>query len=171
MTEEKKKKLDNTKPIRVVYPTPDGTVLNQKLSEDLATESQLIFINGHYKGIDQRIRDHIVTDEISIGDSAKIIAKMMNSEIEIISDDQRIRPSKSEVERLWADNQKAKNILGWQPSFGGIEGFERGIEKTVELIADLIVDIALIIISEAGFNKPEDSRGAITVLEKNQILV
>lgn len=70
--------------------------------------------------------------EISIGDSAKIIAKMMNSEIEIISDDQRIRPSKSEVERLWADNQKAKNILGWQPSFGGIEGFERGIEKTVD---------------------------------------
>ena len=49
-------------------PTPDGKVLNQKISEELATESQLVFINGHYKGIDQRIRDNLVTDEISIGD-------------------------------------------------------------------------------------------------------
>ena len=46
----------------------------------------------------------------------------------------------------------------------------RGIEKTIELIADLIVDITLIIISEAGFDKPEDSRSAILILEKNKLL-
>jgi tRNA (guanine37-N1)-methyltransferase len=66
--EKVKENLDYKKTIRVIYPTPDGKVLNQKISEELATESQLVFINGHYKGIDQRIRDNLVTDEISIGD-------------------------------------------------------------------------------------------------------
>lgn len=46
----------------------------------------------------------------------------------------------------------------------------RGIEKTLELIADTITDIALIIISEKNFEKPEDSRDAIRVLEKNKVL-
>ena len=47
---------------------------------------------------------------------------------------------------------------------------KRGIEKTIELIADTIVDIALIIISERGLKKPEDSRDALSVLEENKIL-
>lgn len=46
----------------------------------------------------------------------------------------------------------------------------RGIDKTIELIADAIIDIALMIISEKGFDKPEDSRDAIGVLEKNKVL-
>ena len=53
---------------RVIFPTPDGTLLNHDKSFELSQSSHLIFINGHYKGIDQRIRDKIVTDEISIGD-------------------------------------------------------------------------------------------------------
>ena len=53
---------------RVVYPTPDGKKLNLDISKSLANENNIIFICGHYKGIDQRIRDTIVTDEISIGD-------------------------------------------------------------------------------------------------------
>ncbi len=53
---------------RVVFPTPDGEVFNQKIAYDLAESENLVFINGHYKGIDQRIRDELVTDEISIGD-------------------------------------------------------------------------------------------------------
>ncbi len=47
---------------------------------------------------------------------------------------------------------------------------KRGIEKTIELIADTIVDIALIVISEKGLKKPEDSRDALSVLEENKIL-
>ncbi len=47
---------------------------------------------------------------------------------------------------------------------------KRGIEKTIELIADTIVDIALIIISERGLKKPEDSRDAISILEESKIL-
>lgn len=70
--------------------------------------------------------------EVSIGETAKIIAELMGSEIEILTDDQRIRPAKSEVERLWADNTKAKELLGWEPMYGGLEGFKRGLAETIE---------------------------------------
>ena len=53
---------------RVIFPTPDGNLLNHDLSLDLSKEKTIIFICGHYKGVDQRIRDKYVTDEISIGD-------------------------------------------------------------------------------------------------------
>ncbi len=56
----------------------------------------------------------------------------MNAEIEIITDEARLRPENSEVERLWADNTKAKRLFGWQPSYGGREGFKRGLAKTAE---------------------------------------
>ena len=58
----------NNNDCRVIYPTPDGEILSTDISKNLAKENNLIFICGHYKGIDQRIRDEIVTDEISIGD-------------------------------------------------------------------------------------------------------
>ena len=53
---------------RVVFPTPDGKVFDHDSAIDLGRGKNLIFINGHYKGVDQRIRDELVTDEISIGD-------------------------------------------------------------------------------------------------------
>ncbi len=69
--------------------------------------------------------------EISIGDTVKTIAEVMGVEIEIETEQERIRPVKSEVERLWADNSKAKLLLGWEPVYGGLEGFKRGITETV----------------------------------------
>jgi dTDP-glucose 4,6-dehydratase len=69
--------------------------------------------------------------EISIGDTAKTIAEVMGVEIEILCDEQRIRPEKSEVERLWACNKKARELLGWQPQYGGLDGFRRGMGETV----------------------------------------
>jgi NAD dependent epimerase/dehydratase len=69
--------------------------------------------------------------EVSIEDTAFAIAKVMGKEIEIISDEQRLRPEKSEVERLWASNEKAGELLGWRPKYGGVEGFHRGLEETV----------------------------------------
>lgn len=74
--------------------------------------------------------------EISIGDTANTIAKVMGVEIEIISDEQRLRPEKSEVERLWASNEKAEKLLGWRPEYGGVEGFYRGLEETVAWFSD-----------------------------------
>ena len=70
--------------------------------------------------------------EISIGDVASTIAEVMGVKVNIFTDEQRLRPENSEVERLWADNQKAKSLLGWKPQFGGTKGFRHGIEKTVE---------------------------------------
>jgi len=58
----------NQKKSRVIFPTPDGNLFKQNIAIDLSKEKSLVFICGHYKGIDQRIRDSIVTDELSIGD-------------------------------------------------------------------------------------------------------
>lgn len=69
--------------------------------------------------------------EISIAETAGLIAEVMNAEIEILSDEARLRPENSEVERLWAGNAKAKAIFGWQPEYGGREGFKRGLAETV----------------------------------------
>ena len=73
--------------------------------------------------------------EISIGDTAELIAEVMNTQIEILTDEVRLRPENSEVERLWADNAKAKQLFGWQPSYGGREGFKRGLAETAEWFA------------------------------------
>jgi dTDP-glucose 4,6-dehydratase len=69
--------------------------------------------------------------EISIGDTARAIAEVMGAEINIVTDEQRLRPEKSEVERLWAANGKARKLLHWQPHYGGAEGFRRGLVETV----------------------------------------
>ena len=74
--------------------------------------------------------------EVSIGDTAKIIAEAMNVDIEIETDEIRLRPEKSEVNRLWADNSKAKRLLGWEPQYGGREGFKRGLKETIDWFAD-----------------------------------
>ena len=52
----------------VIYTSPDGETLNQKISNHLSTLKNIIILCGHYKGVDQRIRDHFITKEISIGD-------------------------------------------------------------------------------------------------------
>ncbi|QGM31029.1 SDR family NAD(P)-dependent oxidoreductase [Bacillus sp. N3536] len=70
--------------------------------------------------------------EVSIGETAEMIADIMNVNLNIETDEQRLRPDKSEVERLWAENKKAKELLGWEPSFGGKDGFRRGLEETIE---------------------------------------
>lgn len=69
--------------------------------------------------------------EVSIGETAGLIAEVMGVEIEIECDDMRLRPDKSEVERLWASNAKARELLGWSPEYGGRQGFRRGLEETV----------------------------------------
>ncbi len=70
--------------------------------------------------------------EVSIGEAVRLIAEALAEDIEIVTDEQRIRPEKSEVERLLAENSKAKQILGWTPEYGGLDGFRRGIRKTID---------------------------------------
>lgn len=52
----------------VIYMTPDGEQLKQRISNELSLKGNLIILCGHYKGVDQRVRDHLITREISIGD-------------------------------------------------------------------------------------------------------
>lgn len=70
--------------------------------------------------------------EVSIGDTARLIADVMGREISILTDEQRLRPAGSEVERLWADNRRAAEMFGWSPRHAGLEGFKQGLRETAE---------------------------------------
>ena len=52
----------------VIYTSPDGEQFNQKIANDLSLGGNFIILAGHYKGVDQRVRDHLITREISVGD-------------------------------------------------------------------------------------------------------
>ena len=69
--------------------------------------------------------------EISMGDTVKLIAELMNADIDIIEDAARIRPVNSEVERLWADHNKALRLTNWKPEYANQLGFQRGLEETI----------------------------------------
>lgn len=70
--------------------------------------------------------------EISIGELAQSIAHLMAAEIKISCDNQRLRPEASEVERLWADNSRLKELTDWQPTFEGKAGFMHGLKETID---------------------------------------
>ena len=74
--------------------------------------------------------------EISIGDTVSLIAEVMGAVIEIETDQVRLRPEKSEVERLWAENTKARKLTGWEPLYAGRNGFKRGLTETTEWFLD-----------------------------------
>jgi NAD dependent epimerase/dehydratase len=74
--------------------------------------------------------------EISIGDTAMLIAAIMGVDIEIETDEIRLRPDKSEVERLWADNGKARELTGWTPQYAGKDGLRRGLAETLSWFSD-----------------------------------
>jgi NAD dependent epimerase/dehydratase len=74
--------------------------------------------------------------EISVGDTVAMIAEVMGKNVAIECEDERLRPAKSEVERLWADNAKAKCLLGWAPEFAGRDGFRRGLSITASWFVD-----------------------------------
>lgn len=64
--------IDNLKSQRkydeIIYTSPDGETFNQKTANSLSVKKNIIILCGHYKGVDQRVRDHLITREISIGD-------------------------------------------------------------------------------------------------------
>lgn len=68
--------------------------------------------------------------EISVGETAALIADVMGVDLEITTDEARLRPTGSEVERLWASNDKARELFGWRPAYGGLDGFRRGLQET-----------------------------------------
>ncbi len=74
--------------------------------------------------------------EVTIAELVSIITDVMGVEVDITTDDQRLRPVKSEVERLWADNQKAYRLTGWIPEFAGKDGLARGLQETIAWFSD-----------------------------------
>jgi NAD dependent epimerase/dehydratase len=104
-----------TRDFNYVKDTVDGFIAVMKSEKSLG---EVINIGSNY--------------EISIGETAELIAQVMGKKIAIETEEQRLRPDNSEVERLWASNQKAADLLGWKPQYGDKEGFERGLQETIE---------------------------------------
>lgn len=107
-----------------IYPTRDFNYVQDTVNgfisvmNHTASVGEVINIGSNY--------------EVSIGETAELIAEVMDVKVEIETDDIRLRPGKSEVERLWANNQKAKQLIGWTPQYGEKEGFKRGLKETAE---------------------------------------
>lgn len=74
--------------------------------------------------------------EISIGDLVATITRIMGVNVEIETEDIRLRPGKSEVERLFADVSKAARLLKWSPEYGGLEGLSQGLKLTIDWFSD-----------------------------------
>ena len=74
--------------------------------------------------------------EITVRDTALLIAEIMDCKVEFISDEQRVRPKASEVDRLLCDNRKAKERFGWRPVFSDQQGLKDGLSKTINWFSD-----------------------------------
>jgi nucleoside-diphosphate-sugar epimerase len=71
-------------------------------------------------------------EEISIGELAEKVIALVGRDIHVLSDDDRMRPAASEVNRLLSDNSKAARLIGWQPEVG----FDEGLGETIRWISD-----------------------------------
>lgn len=75
--------------------------------------------------------------EISMQQTASLIAETMNAnQVEFVQSEERLRPKKSEVERLWADNSKAKQLTQWLPKYAGLSGFKQALQETIPWFLD-----------------------------------
>jgi NAD dependent epimerase/dehydratase len=74
--------------------------------------------------------------EISVADTVLLIGEITGKKINIKTDQSRLRPETSEVERLCCDNAKAKKLLGWQPKLTGKEGLKAGLKQSIEWFAN-----------------------------------
>lgn len=118
--------VNGTREIKLgaVYPTRDFNYVTDTVKGFIAALKsenvigEVINVGGSY--------------EISIGQTVKAIAEVMGVDVNIITEGERLRPAKSEVDRLFADNTKARELMSWEPDFGGIDGFKRGLEKTID---------------------------------------
>ncbi|MEL0162981.1 MAG: GDP-mannose 4,6-dehydratase, partial [Halieaceae bacterium] len=107
-----------------LHPTRDFTFVSD-------TANGFIQVMGHTSGIGE-VTNIGTGYEISIGDTVKLIAEVMGASVEVVQQEERERPANSEVERLVACTQKARDSIGWRPQFEGHEGLRRGLQHTAE---------------------------------------
>lgn len=74
--------------------------------------------------------------EVSIAETFALIAEVMGVDAVAVEEGGRLRPAKSEVERLYSDNSKARELLGWEPRYRGVEGFREGLAATAAWFTD-----------------------------------
>lgn len=141
----------------VIFTSPDGEQLTQRVANDLSMMGNLIILCGHYKGVDQRVRDHLITREISVGDyvltggelPAAIIADAVVRLVPgVISDDQSALSDCFQDDMLSAPiYTRPRDYKGWQvPEFllSGNEAkirqweFDQAMERTRRLRPDLL---------------------------------
>lgn len=113
---KKEIKLGSLTPTRDFNYVKDTAEAFIKIAESDNTTGQVINAGSNY--------------EISIGDTVKKIINILGEDIKIICDDNRLRPEKSEVNRLWADNTKIKQLTDWAPKYT----IDEGLAETVEWI-------------------------------------
>lgn len=94
---------------RVIYMTPQGRPFNQRIAEELAQEESLVFLCGHYEGIDERLIEEIVTDEISLGDFVLTGGEL--AAITIIDAVSRLVPGVLGKEESFADESFSDGLL------------------------------------------------------------
>ncbi|ABK61211.1 NAD-dependent 4,6-dehydratase LegB [Clostridium novyi] len=109
-------KLGSLTPTRDFNYVKDTAEAFVKIAESEKTIGEVINAGSNY--------------EISIGDTAKKIIDLIGHDVKILCDEERIRPEKSEVNRLWADNTKIKNLTDWTPKYS----IDEGLKETIEWI-------------------------------------
>lgn len=143
----------------IIYMTPDGERFNQKIANHLSLKGNLILLCGHYKGIDQRIRDHLITKEISIGDyvlsggelAAAVVSDAIIRLIPGVLNDESSALSDSFQDDLLAPPvyTRPADFQGWKVpeiltsgNFPKIEEWrnEQAMERTEERRPDLLED-------------------------------
>lgn len=141
----------------VIFTSPDGEQLTQRVANDLSMMGNLIILCGHYKGVDQRVRDHLITREISVGDyvltggelPAAIIADAVVRLVPgVISDDQSALSDCFQDDMLSAPiYTRPRDYKGWQVPeilLSGNEAkirqweFDQAMERTRHLRPDLL---------------------------------
>lgn len=141
----------------VIFTSPDGEQLTQRVANDLSMMGNLIILCGHYKGVDQRVRDHLITREISVGDyvltggelPAAIIADAVVRLVPgVISDDQSALSDCFQDDMLSAPiYTRPRDYKGWQVPeilLSGNEAkirqweFDKAMERTRRLRPDLL---------------------------------
>jgi tRNA (guanine37-N1)-methyltransferase len=140
----------------IIYTSPDGEMFNQKMANRLSLKNNLLILAGHYKGVDQRIRDHLVTMEISIGDyvlsggeipAAAIIDAVVRLIPGVLSDEQSALSDSFQDDLLAPPvYTRPSEFMGWKVpdillsgNTGEIERWrhEQSIERTKKLRPDL----------------------------------
>ena len=129
---------------RAVIPTIITQILKGKKEISLGSlhpTRDLVYVEDTVAGFiealaDRQIEGEVIQlgtgHEISIGNLAQLIADLMEVKIKIHSADERVRPERSEVDRLVADPAKAERLLKWKPEHSGMEGLKKGLRKTID---------------------------------------